>query len=91
MRCSTPIMEERLDCKMGQVRLDFEQTIKKKKLFFLKFWRTQESAFCGATVIPVLNFWWRLPWVYARINPLFAYFITYKRRIPQIHLWCNTC
>ena len=31
--------------------------------FFCKiFWKTQ-VLFCGATDIPVLNFWWCLPWV----------------------------
>ena len=31
-------------------------------VFFLKLLEDM-SIFCGATDIPVLDFWWRLPWV----------------------------
>ena len=32
-------------------------------LFFLKKFLEDMSPFCGATDTPVLDFWWRLPWV----------------------------
>ena len=49
------------------------------------------SPFCGTTDIPVLDFWWHLPWV-SKLGciPLLACFVACEQWIPQIHLWCNT-
>ena len=46
--------------------------------------------FCGATDIPVLDFWWHLSTLglKARVNPSFAYFLACMQ---WFHLWCNTC
>ena len=54
-------------------------------IFFKKILEDM-SPFCGATDIPVLDFWWRLPWVSS-----LACFVTYVPWIPEIHLWyiCN--
>ena len=39
-----------------------EEVCNGQSLFVLIFWRTQ-VLFCGATDIPVLDFWWCLSWV----------------------------
>ena len=31
--------------------------------FFKHLWRTHTCPFCGTNDTPVLDFWWRLPWV----------------------------
>ena len=62
-----------------------------RRIFFIKFLE-DISPFCRATDTPVFDFWWRLPqvsrpgWI-----PLLACFVTSMQRIPQIHLWCDTC
>ena len=53
------------------------------------------SPFCGATDIPVLDFWWRLLWVskpewvllYSSLAEVYVLCYTF----PESHLWCNTC
>ena len=46
------------------------------------------SLFCGATDTPVLDFWWRLPWV---SKPEWIPWMLSHLCDPQIHFWCNTC
>ena len=68
------------------------QVIAKKQVFKLL---EDMSPFCGATDIPVLNFWWRLlwvpkpEWVLPFSSLAEAYMLQY--RFLQIHLWCDTC
>ena len=59
--------------------------------FYIKF-LDNTSPFCGTTVIPVMEFWWRLPWISkSGWNPLLACFLVCVQWIPQIHLWWDTC
>ena len=59
--------------------------------FIIKFLE-DISPFGGATVTPVLGFWWCLPydstlgWI-----PSLVSFITCMQKNPKIHLWCGTC
>ena len=46
------------------------------------------SPFRGATDTPVLDFWWRLPWV---SKPGWIPCMLSRLSDPQIHLWCDTC
>ena len=55
---------------------------------FLVFFSEDISPFRGASDNPVLDFWWRLPWISK------AGWITYvlsRSCDHQIHLWCDTC
>ena len=62
---------------------------------FFKIFLEDTSPFCGATDTPVLDFWWRLPWVskLGWIPHLHAPSSATQswQWVPQIHLWCNTC
>ena len=59
--------------------------------FFIKFLE-DISPFYGAPDIPVLDFWWLLPWVLKPgWIPLLVWSIACQQHIPQIHPWCNTC
>ena len=40
------------------------------RLFFFKIFLEDISPFCGATDTPVLDFWWRFPWVSKPGGPL---------------------
>ena len=63
----------------------FSQKYKLKKLADI-------GPFCGATDIPVFDFWWRVPWVSKPAwIPLLTCLVAWMQRNPQIHLWCNTC
>ena len=68
----------------------------RKMFFFLKeIWRTL-VLFCGATNNPVLDFWWRLPWVLKpewiphlhALSPAYNEFLRFTSgATPAEHLW----
>ena len=54
-----------------------------------KFFYT--SPCCGTVGIPILDFWYCLPWVFnTRVDQSLACSITCMQWISQIHLWCCT-
>ena len=57
-----------------------------QSFFFYKFFE-DIIPFCGTTDIPVLDFWWCLPWVSKPgwIPCMHSYLCD-----PQVHLWCDT-
>ena len=63
---------------------------RRQPLFFTIFWRTS-SHFCGATDIPVLDFWWRLLWV---SKPKWTANLALAKDMhgifPEFHFWCDT-